>query len=219
MAQDNNDQDTQPKYLTHEDLNGALASQKRDFEKLMRQMQEQNQQLIQTLQNTLGPKQEPAPLPSKSEMSEDLAEIKKQNKLLMDRLRQQEETEKRTKLETTLRNNLNKHGIASRADLAIKYLQDQVSYGEDGQLMMTFEEIPYPLAEAVAKFAQTDQGKFLADPREVRGSGANSFNSPNRSPRTASEVVTGNDGVPVFKDAKALKEYTASQLSKNTLKF
>jgi hypothetical protein len=218
MAQDDNSQN-QPKYLTHEDLNGALASQKRDFEKLMRQMQEQNQQLVQTLQSTLGPKPEPEPLPSKSQMSDDLSEIKKQNKLLMDRLRQQEESEKRSKLETTLRNNLGKHGIASRADLAIKYLQDQVSYGEDGQLMMMFDEIPYPIAEAVAKFSQTDQGKFLADPKDVRGSGASSFNSPNRAPRTVTESITDQNGTPVFKDAKSLKEYTAAQLGKHTLKF
>jgi hypothetical protein len=221
MAQDNHEDGTQgqPKYLTHEDLNGALASQKKEFTKLMQQMQQQNQQLVETLQSTLGPKPEAAPLPSKSEMSDDIAEIKKQNKLLMDRLRQQEESEKRGKMESNLRNNLGKHGIASRADLAIKYLQDQVSYDEDGQLVMKFEEVTYPLAEAISKFAQTDQGKFLADPRDVRGSGANSFNSPKSQQKHVTEMITDHNGTPVFKDAKALKEYTAAQMGKSQLKF
>lgn len=220
MAQDNENTQDQPKYLTHDDLNGALAAQKKEFAKMMQQMQQQNQSLIETLQKTLGPKPEASPLPSKQELSEDTAELKKQLKILMDRDKQREDTEKKLRMENNLRSTLSKHGINSRADLAIKYLQDQVSYDEDGQLVMKFDEIAYPLQEAVAKFAQTDQGKFLADPRDVRGSGGSSFNSPNRgAPRTATEMVTSNDGLPVFKDAKSLKEYTAAQMSKNTLKF
>lgn len=221
MAQQDNDNPQEPKYLTHEDLNGALAAQKKEFTKLMQQMQQQNQQLLETLQKTLGPTPE-APKPaSRMELSEDTAELKKQLKILMDRDKQREESEKSLKKENNLRNVLSKHGINSRADLAIKYLQDQVSYDEEGQLVMKFDEVTYPLAEAVAKFSQTEHGKFLADPRDVRGSGANSFTSPNsRTPRVAEDAtIPGPNGVPVFKDAKALKEYTASQMAKNTLKF
>jgi hypothetical protein len=220
MVQDNNGQQEQPKYLTHEDLNGALAAQKKEFAKLMQTMQEQNRQLVETLQSTLGPKPEtPAPA-SRQELSEDTAELKRQIKLLVDRDKQREQTEKSMKMEKNLKDTLNKHGISSRADLAVKYLQDQVSYDEDGQLVMKFEEISYPLAEAVAKFAQTDQGKFLADPRDVRGSGSRTVNSPNTSQsNTPSQMITGMGGTPVFKDAKALKNYVAESLGKEQLKF
>jgi hypothetical protein len=221
MAQDNqNGSQEQPKYLTHEDLNGALAAQKKEFSKLMQQMQQQNQQLLETLQTTLGPKPE-APTPaSRAELSEDTAELKKQIKLLMDRDKQREQSEKHMRMEKNLRDTLNKHGIQSRADLAIKYLQDQVSYDEEGQLVMKFDEISYPLAEAVGKFAQTEHGKFLADPRDVRGSGANSANAPrNSTPRSVTQQITGNNGAPVFKDAKDLKSYVAAELGKQTLKY
>lgn len=224
MAQDqngsNNGTQEQPKYLTHEDLNGALAAQKKEFSKLMQQMQQQNQQLIETLTNTLGPAPEKAPLPSKQELSEDTAELKKQIKLLMDRDKQREQSEKQMRMEKNLRDTLTKHGIASRADLAIKYLQDQVSYDEDGQLVMKFEEINYPLAEAVAKFAQTDHGKFLADPRDVRGSGGSNTTAPRGSARgTPVQQITGANGAPVFKDAKDLRAYVTQELGKETLKY
>ena len=220
MAENQNNQE-QPKYLTHEDLNGALAAQKKDFQKLMQQMQEQTKTLVETLQSTLGPTPEKQALPSKQELSEDTAELKKQIKLLMDRDKVREQTEKQMKMEKSLRDTLNKHGISSRSDLALKYLQDQVSYDEDGQLVMKFDEINYPLDQAVAKFSQTEHGKFLTDPKDIRGSGAiRNISPPNTSQNnTVSQMVTGMGGTPVFKDAKSLKNYVASELGKEQLKF
>ena len=220
MAENQNNQE-QPKYLTHEDLNGALAAQKKDFQKLMQQMQEQTKTLVETLQSTLGPTPEKQALPSKQELSEDTAELKKQIKLLMDRDKVREQTEKQMKMEKSLRDTLNKHGISSRSDLALKYLQDQVSYDEDGQLVMKFDEINYPLDQAVAKFSQTEHGKFLTDPKDIRGSGSiRNISPPNTSQNnTVSQMVTGMGGTPVFKDAKSLKNYVASELGKEQLKF
>lgn len=216
MAQQEN-QD-QPKYLTHEDLNGALAAQKKEFAKLMQTMQDQNKQLIETLQSTLGPPPEKPIVPSRAEISEDTVELKKQIKVLMDRDKQREQSEKQMKTEKSLRDTLNKHGINSRADLALKYLQDQVSYDEDGQLVMKFEDITYPLAEAVSKFAQTDQGKFLADPKDVRGSGARSVPSSGFSPGSnAPNTAKDASGNTVFKNAKDLKQFVTGQLANENL--
>lgn len=221
MAQDNqNPTQEQPKYLTHEDLNGALAAQKKEFAKLMSQMQDQNRQLIETLQTTLGPAPEKPVVPTRAEISEDTAELKKQIKLLMDRDKQREQSEKSMRMEKSLRETLNKHGIVNNADLAVDHLQNKVSYDEDGQLVMKFDEINYPLAEAVAKFAQTDKGKFLSDPKDVRGSGSRTVSAPHTSQsNTPSQMITGMGGTPVFKDAKALKNYVSSELGKEQLKF
>jgi hypothetical protein len=223
MAQDNQDdsQENQPKYLTHEDLNGALAAQKKEFQKLMQQMQQQNQTLVETLQKTLGPKPEAAPLPSKQELSDDTAELKKQIRILMERDQQREQSEKSMRKEKTLRDALAKHGINSRSDLAISHLKDQVSWDEEGQLVMKFDEISYPLADAVAKFAQTDHGKFLADPKDVRGSGSSSTRSPNMKTQSFTNQSSTVDasGNVVFKDRKALMDYAVAKIGKSDIKI
>lgn len=210
----------QPKVITQEDLNSALASQKRDFERLLKQSAEQNKALIESLQSTLGPKPEPAQPSSRLELSEDAAELKKQVKILMDTMSKQEAQTKQLKLETTLRDTLGKHGISSRSDLAVKYLQDQVSYDEDGQIVMKMEIAPgviqpLPLGEAVSKFAQTDHGKFLADPRDVRGSGSGPTSSPRNGTgtRTPTAQITNQGDTPIFKTAKEMKDYYANGLS------
>ena len=216
MAQDSNDS-TGPKYLTQDDLNGALASQKNEMKKWMQTMQDQNKSLIESLQTTFGPKQEaPAPL-SKQELSDSTSEMQKTIKILMDRDKQRDEQDKSMRMDKQLRDQLAKNGINSRSDLAMSHLKSQVSYDEDGQLVMKFDEIPYPIAEAVAKFAQTDQGKFLADPRDIRGSGGNQMKSPGYQP--PAQQLTGQGGVPVFKDAKELLAYTTGQLGQHTLKY
>lgn len=226
MAQDNQDNPEQPKYLTHDDLNGALAAQKRDFQKMMTQNQTQFQSLLESFNSAFGPKPETPAVPSKSEIAEDTATLKQQIKQLLERDKQRDESEKRMKMEKNLRDSLGKHGINSRADLAVKYLQDQVSYDEDGQLVMKFEAVPgviqpLPLAEAISKFAQTEHGKFLADPRDTRGSGLRgTVTAPgSQANSTVTSQITGNSAAPVFKDAKALKQYVANELGKETLKY
>ena len=213
----------QPRYLTHDDLNGALASQKKDFQKMMQQQQSQFQQLLESLNSNFGPKPETPPLPSKSELAEDTQTLKQQLKQLLERDKQRDETEKKSNMERTLRDTLGKHGINSRSDLAIKFLQDRVAYDEDGQLVMKFEVVPgviqpLPLHEAVAKFAQTEHGKFLADPKDVRGSGSRSVSAPGMQ-QTATSQITGSNGMPIFKDAKSLKQYVASEMGKTNLKY
>jgi hypothetical protein len=203
-----------------EELNGALKRQRKDFEKALAAQQEQFSTLVETLKSTLGPKTEPAPLPSRAEISEDSMEMKKQIKILLERDKQRDETEKSFKLEKSLRDNLGKHGINSRSDLALKYLKDQVSYDEEGQLVMKFDEVAYPLADAVAKFAQTDQGKFLADPKDIRGSGAGTYQSQSKqTSRPITQQMTNIGGVPIFKDAKSLMDYAVSETGRNELKF
>jgi hypothetical protein len=213
----------QPKYLTHEDLNGALSAQNKRFEKLIATQAEQQKALIDSITQTFGPKEEKQALPSKAELSEDTASLKRQVQTLLERDKQRDTAEKAMKLEKSLRDTLAKHGINSRSDLAVKYLQDQVSYDEDGSLVMKFEAVPgvvqpMPLHEAVAKFAQTDQGKFLADPKDTRGSGSNKFSATGR-PTTVTQQVTGNEGLPMFKDAKSLRAYAAGELGKSKLPF
>jgi hypothetical protein len=224
MAENQDGSQTEPpKYLTHDDLNGALASQKKEFQKLMQTMQQQNQQLVETLQKTLGPKQEVAAPSTRAELSEDTTELKRQIKILTEQFKAREESEKSLKRENTLRSTLSKHGINSRGDLAVKYLQDQVSYDEDGSLVMKMEITPgvtqpLPLAEAIAKFAQTEHGKFLADPKDIRGSGSRNGSAPAQTSLTSQ--VTGTSGNPgIFKDAKSLKDYVASEFGKETFKM
>jgi hypothetical protein len=224
MAQQDNEQE-QPKYLTHDDLNGALASQKRDFAKMLQAQAQQHEALINTLKSTLGPPPEAAPTLSKTELSEETLTLRSQVKQLLERDKQRDDQEKRNKMEKTLRDSLHKHGIKSNDDLAIKYLQDQVSYDEDGSLVMKYEVVPgvlqpLPISEAVAKFASTDKGKFLADARNVRGSGSGNIHTSDSVVRSVTDQVVGSNGaVPIFKDAKALQAFTSAEMSKHSLKY
>ena len=215
------EQQEQPKYLTHDDLNGALAAQNKRFEKLLAQQSDQQKALLDGIQKTFGPKEEKPSIASKAELSEDTAMLKQQIKQLLERDQQRDQSEKAMKLEKALRDTLSKHNITSRADLAVKYLQDQVSYDEDGQLVMKLEAVPgvvqpFPLHEAIAKFAQTDQGKFLAEPKDTRGSGSNRVSG--YKPNITSQV-TGNEGAPMFKDLKSLRAFAAGEMSKSKLPF
>jgi hypothetical protein len=225
MADNNQEQQEQPKYLTHEDLNGALASQKKDMQKLITQQSQQFQQLLESFNKNFGPPPEKQEVPSKAVIAEDTVALKQQVKLLLEEREKNQADSKRDRLEKNLRDNLVKHGINSRSDLAIKYLQDQVSYDEDGQLVMKTEitpgvVTPLPLHEAIAKFAQTDQGKFLADPKDLRGSGSRSISAPgSQAHATITSQITGNSATPMFKDAKSLKAYVASELGKEQLKY
>lgn len=214
---DNQEQE-QPKYLTHDDLNGALASQKKEFKKIMEAQQQQFTQLLETFQTTFGPKPEAQPIPSKQAIAEDTSALKQQVKLLLEERDKQQAELKQQRLEKTLRDNLTKHNINSRSDLALKYLKDQVSYDEDGQLVMQTEITPgvvqpLPLHEAIAKFAQTDHGKFLADPKEVRGSGSRSYNSPTLS-QSQKDPPLGT-----FKGSKDLMDYATKFLEKDSIKY
>ena len=226
MAQDNQDgSQEQPKYLTHDDLNGALASQKKDFQKMMQQQQTQFNTLLESFNKNFGPPPETPVIPSKAALAEDTSSLKQQVKLLLEEREQNQAMLKQERLTKNLRDNLAKHGINSRSDLATKYLQDQVSYDEDGQLVMKVEITPgvvqpLPLAEAVAKFAQTDHGKFLADPRDVRGSGSRTVTAPgSQANTTVTSTITGNSAAPVFKSAKDMKAYAAAELGKSTIKY
>src|ERR1017187_3702285 len=127
MSENESNQET-PQYVTSKDLNGALTAYKKDIMKLMEKQAEGQRELVEAINKNLGPKQEPAPLPSRGEVAEDTAELKKQIRILMDRDKQRDETEKSMKKTNSLREGLNKAGIKSRDELAIKYLQDQVSY-------------------------------------------------------------------------------------------
>ena len=205
------------KHLTHDDLNGALKAQRKDFEKLLAKQQEQFNASFESLRSPQV-KSESAPLLTR-EVSEDSVEMKKQIKILLERDAQREQTEKNLKLEKSLRDTLGKHGINSRSDLALKYLKDQVSYDEEGQLVMKFDEIAYPLADAVAKFVQTDQGKFLSDPRDLRGSGGvNSTGSPRQTTKPTATNAVGSNGVPIFKDLNEARAYARSYIG-NELKL
>ena len=202
--------------LTHDDLNGALKSQRKDFEKAMLKMQEQTAQLIQSLQSALGPKPD-APQPmSRNELSEDVQELKKQNKFLMDQVKAREESEKRMKLESQLRETLNKSGIKSRDEIAMKYLKDQVSFDEDGQLVLKVDDgPPLPLRDGVNRFLQTEHGKFLADSKEVRGSVSSNQSTNYNAPR-----IDNSSGLPSEADAaKRLIDQATAFLEKNQLKF
>lgn len=217
MAENNESNQEQPKYMTDKDLNGALTAHKKEIQKLLNNQSEQQNAFLESIKSLVGPKQEAQPLPTKGELAEDTAELKKQIKILMERDKQRDETEKSMKKTNSLRESLNKAGIKSRDELAIKYLQDQVSYDEDGQLVMKVDGIPLPLSEAVAKFSQTEHGKFLADPRDVRGSGAG--NAPNQSrslPQGQSQVVDV-EGTPIFKDLASLKAMSESFLAKREI--
>ena len=61
-------------------------------------------------------------------------------------------------------------------------------------------------------------GKFLADPKDVRGSGSRSVSAPGMQ-QTATSQITGSNGTPIFKDAKSLKQYVASEMGKTNLKY
>jgi hypothetical protein len=204
-------------------LNGALVSQNKRFEKILSQQAEQFKATLENLTNTLAP---PAkePLPSKQEMSDDVSEFKRQIKVLMERDKIREEQDKKTKLSTTLREQLNKAGIRSKDEIALKFLQDQVSFDEDGQVVMRIDDgPPLPVNDAVMRFVQTDHGKFLADPKDIRGSGSNNIINQNSyrgsSNDTPVSQITNNGEVPIFKDAKSLKQYTQEQMSKGSLKY
>lgn len=219
--------DEQPKFITEEqfnsNLNSALKALRKDFEKTTSANQEQLNTVLQALQGLTGNKPvETGPLPNKSEVAEKLVEQDKQIKALLERDRQREEASKKDKLSTALRAQLNKHGILSKADLAEKFLADQVSYDEDGALIMKFEEIEgappiaLPLHEAISKFAQTDTGKYLADPKELRGSGAGNTNSGFRLPAQPIPATSGTNG-PVFKDLKSLKQFATESMPNKPL--
>jgi len=221
MSDIDNTSQEQPQYVTAKDLNGALTAYKKDMQRMLEKQAEQQKELIETLNRNLGPKPETPPLPSKAEIADDTAELKKQLRILMERDRQRDEQEKQMKLTNSLRDNLNKVGIKTRDDLAIKYLKDQVSYDEEGQLVMKFDEIQLPLHEAVAKFAQTDHGKFLADPRDVRGSGSAHTTGQNRvmpgMPGMPQPAALQPDGTPIFKDLASLKAVAESITAKHNL--
>lgn len=224
MVDDN--QDKQPSFVTeeglHTTLNGALAAQKKEMQKMMTQQSQQFQQLLESFNKNFGPPPETPPVPSKAAIAEDTTALKQQVKLLLEEREKQQTELKHERLQKNLRDNLVKHGISDKADIAIKYLQDQVSYDEDGQLVMQVEITPgvvqpLALAEAVAKFAQTDNGKFLANTRDIKGSGSGSITNPNKQQAaTATSLITGNsNGQAVFKDAKALRQYAAGALDKS----
>jgi hypothetical protein len=227
MSENQNDPQDQPKSLTHDDLNGALAAQKKEFQKMMAQQNQQFQSLLEAFNKNFGPPPEAPVVPTKQVIAEDTAALKKQVEILVREKEQREIELKQEKLSKALRDNLAKHGINSKSDLATKYLQDQVSYDEDGQLVMKVEVTPgvvhpLPLAEAVAKFAQTDHGKFLADPRDIRGSGSGRVSAPgSQQAATAASLITGNSaGVPAgVNDAKSLRQYVTAELGKNEIKF
>lgn len=226
MAQDENGNEIQPKYVTHEDLNGFAASQKRDMQSMMKQQQTQFQELMNGFNGAFGPKAEAQAIPSKAVLAEDSSLMKSQMKILLEEREQYQAQNKKDKMEKTLREGLQKHGINSRSDLALKYLQDQVSYDEDGQLVMKFEVAPgvhqpLPIGEAIARFAQTDHGKFLSDPKDVRGSGVRTMAAPgSQANATITSMITGNSAEPpVFKDLKDVKAYATSFLAKPSLKY
>jgi hypothetical protein len=226
MAQENEDNTNQPRYLTHDDLNGALASQKREFQKIMQQNQEQFKELLGSFNSAFGPKPEAPPLPTKTELAGDTAELKRQIAALLERDKQRDAAEKQLKMENTLKEALNKNGISSKIDLAYKYLKDQVMYDEDGNLAMKFEvapgvQTPLPIHEAVARFVQTENGKYLADPKDVRGSGSRSISAPgSQQQATANALISGNSAnAPIFKNVKDLKNFVASEMGKSNLKI
>lgn len=218
--------DEQPKYITQEDfdkaLNGALKNLKKDFEKTASASQEQLNTVLQALQGLSGNKPaETGPLPNKSEVAERLQQVEADNKKLLAALNKREQDEKQSAKTTALRNQLNKHGILSKAELAEAYLASKVDYDEDGQLTMKYEVTegvvqPLPLSEAVAKFAQSDMGKYLADPKDLRGSGAGNTNSGFRLPSQPVPTTSGT-GAPVFKDLKALKTYATESMPNKPL--
>lgn len=222
MADINDGQDqTQIKYLTHDDLNSALYNQKKDLQKVMENQSKQFQELLQSFNTAFGPKPEAPPVPSKAAIAEDTTVLKNQLKVLLEEREQHQAELKRERLEKNLRDNLVKHGINSKSDIAIKFLQDQVFYDEDGQLVMKTEVTPgvvqpLVLSEAVAKFAQTEHGKFLSDPRDVKGSGSRTITNPNsQAAQTATALITGNSVPGVFKDAKSLRQYASNALDKS----
>lgn len=229
MAQDENENSQTPQYLTADQLdyklNGALTSQKKEMQKMIQQQQQQFQELLASFNNAFGPKPEAPPLPTKAALAEDTSSMKEQLRILLEERKSMQEQAKNDRLQKTLRESLQKHGINSRSDLALKFLQDQVKYDEDGQLVMNTEITPgviqpLPIHEAVAKFAQSDHGKFLADPKEVRGSGSRSISAPgSQAQATAAQLITGNSGAPVFKDAKDLKAYVSAEMGKSQLKY
>jgi hypothetical protein len=217
---DNETNQDQPKYMTAADLNGALTSYKKDIQKMLQAQAEQTKEFMESVKGAFSPKTESDPIPTKSELANDTSELKKQLKILMERDKQRDEQEKKAKLSNSIRENLHKNGIKGRDELALKFLQDQVSYDEEGQLVMKLETIPgvvetLPLHDAVTKFAQTDSGKFLMDPKDIRGSGARSTNGNfvNNNPPQSTMV----NGTPVFKDAKALTAYATSEIAKTNL--
>lgn len=204
-----------PKYLTHEDLNGALTAQKRDFQKLIDKMADQNKELVSALKQALGPKEEPL---TKTEINDQrYKELKEQNDLLARKLTERETHEKLFQKKEAVRQAFNKNGIVSKAEIALKYLDDQIFYDEEGQLKMKVDGIDTKLSDAVAKFVQTDEGKFLCDPRDVRGSGGQPSGNPSKlySPQTVPSPITGE--APVFQDAKAMKEYAMRSLEKTNI--
>jgi hypothetical protein len=218
MADETNSQET-GKFLTHDDLNGALKKQRKDFEKALAAMQDQNKALVETLQKTLGKPEEP--LTRTEATDRRLQELKEQNDLLMKRLNERDEREKVMTKKDTVRQALTKAGIVSKAEIAMKYLDDQIFYDDEGQLSMKVDGIDHKLADAVAKFAQTDEGKFLADPHNIRGSGGRpTSNAPKGNQSVpVSEQMTEMGGIPVFKDAKSLQDYAASVMGGKQLKF
>lgn len=208
--ENDNKQET-PQYMTAKDLNGALTNYDKKMTKLM------NDKFDQLLSQIQPKQEEPAPALSKTVLTEETLELKKQIKILMDRDKQRDVQDKQMRLENKLRETLNKHGVKSRDSFAVKALKDQVTFDEDGNLVMKVDEITHPLDEAIAKFVQTDDGKFLQDAKDIRGSGSTPAYRSSTGAPAADKVIELGDGSKIYSDLSTLRQVAQDMVSKQSL--
>jgi|HubBroStandDraft_2_1064218.scaffolds.fasta_scaffold20141_2 hypothetical protein len=217
MSDETDNKQDQPQYMTAKDLNGALTKMQKEMQKVIdSKLQEVFSQLSPSKQET----SEAAPVLNKADLSVKLSEQEKQIKILLEERKQREEETKAMKLEKQLRETLNKHGIKSKDGLAIDHLRNKISYSDDGTLLMQNQiGIPVSLEDAVSEFAQTDNGKFLQDAKDIRGSGASTASRGFTPPQSQIPgMKIREDGTAIYTDLQAVRRMAAAKLDSGALK-